>query len=74
MCNSLVNNFGGIWANIMAGQWRIRVIGRQRQKLDVALLVQAVIALAEQLAEDERTTDQAPQSAPVDQPHPEVTP
>jgi hypothetical protein len=38
----------------MTGQWRIRVTGKQRQKLDVALLVQAVIALSEQFAEDER--------------------
>jgi hypothetical protein len=37
----------------MSGQqWRIRVYGRPKRKPDIDLLVQAVLALAEQLAHE----------------------
>jgi hypothetical protein len=39
----------------MAGQqWRIRVRGKQRQKVSIDLLVAAVIAFGEQLAAERR--------------------
>ncbi len=60
----------------MGSEWRIRVTGKQRQNLDVALLVQAVMALAEQFAEDERkqAVQQPSKSTviPSEQPGPEV--
>lgn len=46
----------------MTKQWRIRVSGRPRKQPDIALLVQAVLALSEQLAQ-ERAEPQA-QSQP----------
>lgn len=36
------------------GAWRIRIRGKQRQEIDLNLLVQAVIALGYQLAEEAR--------------------
>jgi hypothetical protein len=36
----------------MAQQWRIGISGKQRKDVDVQLLVQAVIALGEQLRDE----------------------
>lgn len=36
----------------MTKQWRVRVSGKPRKQPDVALLVQAVLALSEQLAQE----------------------
>lgn len=44
----------------MEAQWRIRVRGKQRESVDVALLVAAVMALAEQWAKQERCSANAP--------------
>ena len=42
----------------MSGQqWRIRVSGRPKRKPDIDLLVQAVLALAEQLASERAEHD-----------------
>ena len=41
-------------------QWRIRVRGRQREQINVDLLVAAVIALGEQLAAEEREREESP--------------
>lgn len=38
----------------MQQQWRIRVRGKQREQVNADLLVQAVIALGRQLAEEAR--------------------
>jgi hypothetical protein len=43
----------------MQEQWRLRVRGKQRKQLDVNLLIQAVIALGEQLAAEEHDPEQA---------------
>lgn len=43
----------------MQEQWRLRVRGKQRKQLDVNLLIQAVIALGEQLAAEEHEREQA---------------
>lgn len=37
--------------------WLIRVTGKQRREVDVDLIVQAVIALGHQLAEEEQAAD-----------------
>lgn len=37
----------------MQQQWRIRIKGGQRETVEVDLLIQAVIALGRQLAEEE---------------------
>jgi hypothetical protein len=36
------------------GAWYIRIIGKRRKDVDLNLIVQAVIALGEQLREEER--------------------
>lgn len=41
----------------MQGQWRIRITGKQRKQVNVRLLVQAVIALGKQLAEEVRSSE-----------------
>ena len=46
------------------GAWRIRVTGTQRKEVDADLLMQAVLALAEQLREEERQA--APERLPRD--------
>jgi hypothetical protein len=38
----------------MAQQWRISVTGKQRQDVDIDLLIQAVIALGHQLREEQQ--------------------
>jgi hypothetical protein len=43
------------------GKWRIRITGSQRKNVDTELLIQAVIALGEQLS------DEAQQLAPDDE-------
>lgn len=35
-------------------RWLIRITGRQRREVDIDLIVQAVVALGHQLAEEER--------------------
>jgi hypothetical protein len=40
-------------------QWRLRVTGKQRQEVDVNLLVAAVIAFGEQLHAEEREREQS---------------
>ena len=51
----------------MAQQWRINVKGKQRQDVDIDLLIQAVIALGHQLREEQRNqpaiTDTPPETA-----------
>jgi hypothetical protein len=37
-------------------QWRVRIKGKHRQEVDIALLMQAVIALGKQLQTEARTT------------------
>jgi hypothetical protein len=46
----------------MTKQWRVRVSGKPRKQPDIALLVQAVLALSEQLAQEraERETPSQP--------------
>lgn len=41
-------------------QWRIRVTGTQRERINIDLLVAAVIALGEQLAAEERKREDSP--------------
>jgi hypothetical protein len=36
-------------------RWLIRITGKQRREVDIDLIVQAVIALGHQLAEEEKT-------------------
>jgi hypothetical protein len=43
----------------MQQQWRLRVRGKQREHLNVNLLIQAVVALAEQLAAEEQAYERA---------------
>ena len=38
----------------MAQQWRIGIRGQQRKDVDINLLIQAVIALAHQLCDDQQ--------------------
>lgn len=50
------------------GAWYIRVTGKRRKQLDVNLLVQAIIALGEQLRDEERQRQSEPrgeQSPPL---------
>jgi hypothetical protein len=47
----------------MGQQWRVRIIGEQRETADIDLLVQAVVALARQLARDQAACTAAPISA-----------
>ena len=49
----------------MTKQWRVRVSGKPRKQPDVALLVQAVLALSEQLAQ-ERVEHEAQNHPPHD--------
>jgi hypothetical protein len=37
----------------MAGQWHVRIAGKQRESVDIELLVQAVVALGRQLAREQ---------------------
>lgn len=52
----------------MAGQWRVRVAGTQREAVDIELLIQAVVALGRQLAREEQgvAADEAQSPDPVD--------
>jgi len=43
----------------MAAQWRIRVRGKQREPVNVDLVVQAVIALGRQLWDEEQPSVRA---------------
>jgi hypothetical protein len=43
----------------MTGQWRIRISGRPRKQPDIGLLVQAVLALGEQLQREALEREQA---------------
>ena len=38
-------------------EWLIRIIGKQRKDIDLDLVVQAVVALGRQLAEEARRTE-----------------
>ena len=40
-------------------QWRIRVRGKQREQINVDLLVAAVVALGEQLAVEQREREES---------------
>lgn len=42
----------------MREQWRLRIRAQRRKQIDVNLLIQAAIALAEQLASKEREREQ----------------
>lgn len=42
----------------MSKRYTIKVRGKQRKDIDVGLMVQAVIALGHQLAEEERQTEE----------------
>lgn len=44
----------------MTKQWRVRVSGKPRKQPDIALLIQAVRALSEQLAEERAERDAQP--------------
>lgn len=47
----------------MQEQWRIRIKGDKRKQVDVRLLVQAVIALGKQLADEEQRRNDNKQTA-----------
>ena len=51
------------------GAWYIRVTGKRREEVDLNLIVQAVIALGEQLREEERRQQPNNQQA-AEQQHP----
>jgi hypothetical protein len=55
----------------MSHQWRIRISGKLRKEPDIALLVQAVLALSEQMQREQR--DQAPEVVPTEPPPPDDT-
>lgn len=48
------------------GAWRIRVTGKRRTDVDLHLIVQAIIALGEQLREEERQRAAQQQLDPAD--------
>lgn len=48
----------------MTKRWRVRVSGKPRKQPDIALLVQAVLALSEQLAQ-ERAEHEAQSQPPT---------
>jgi hypothetical protein len=54
------------------GAWYIRITGKRRKDVDLDLIVQAVIALGEQLREEERQAAGA--ERPPDEANTEVTP
>lgn len=43
----------------MQQQWRMRIRGKQREPVNIDLVIQAIIALSEQYAADERGADEA---------------
>lgn len=45
----------------MTKQWKVRVSGKPRKQPDIALLVQAVLALSEQLAQERAEREAQPQ-------------
>lgn len=47
----------------MTKQWRVRISGKPRKEPDVAMLVQAVLALSEQLARERAETEAPSRSA-----------
>jgi hypothetical protein len=44
-------------------RWLIRITGKQRREVDIDLIVQAVIALGHQLAEEEKGAEGKTQTA-----------
>ena len=49
----------------MAQQWRIRIRGNQRKDLDIDMLMQAVIALGQQLRDEQHDSNSG--TKPVNQ-------
>ena len=47
----------------MTKQWRVRVSGKPRKQPDIALLVQAVLALSVQLAQEQAEREAQPRSS-----------
>jgi len=50
----------------MQEQWRIRITGNKRKEVDVNLLIQAVIALGKQFAEEDRVMSARHKTEEVD--------
>jgi len=44
----------------MTQHWRIQVKGKQRKQVDVDLIVQAILALGRQLADEQRPAEAEP--------------
>jgi hypothetical protein len=52
----------------MAQQWRIGISGKQRKDVNINLLIQAVIALGEQLRDETQRQHQNTNPEPQEQP------
>lgn len=55
------------------GAWYIRITGKRRQEIDINLLVQAIIALGEQLRDEESEQECSSQASEQQQPKSEAS-